>query len=65
MFKIHTHGSLVFITSTMQQGLFLVPNAMTMLIVMSCMARAQELYRAKIVAYSSKHYPYPYGHGDR
>lgn len=52
MLKIHIHGSLVFITSTMQQGIFLPPNAMTILIITSCLARAQELYTVKIVAYS-------------
>jgi REP element-mobilizing transposase RayT len=52
MFKIHIHGALVFVTSSMQNGLYLPPNALINLIILSCLGRAQTLYKVRIVALS-------------
>ena len=46
--KYHPHGSVLFCTFSLEEGLLLLSNPLCSGIVKSCLARAQELYPVKI-----------------
>ena len=46
--KYHPHGSVLFVTMSVEEGLFLLSNPLCHLIITSCLARAQSLYPVRI-----------------
>lgn len=46
--KYHPHGSVLFCTSSLEEGLLLLANPLCQAIIKSCLARAQELYPVQI-----------------
>ena len=46
--KYHPHGSVLFCTFSLEEGLLLLANPLCMAIIKSCLARAQTLYPVKI-----------------
>ena len=49
--KYHPHGSVLFITFSLEEGLLLLANPLCQTIIKSCLARAQHLYPVKISAF--------------
>ena len=49
--KYHPHGSVLFITTRIEQGKLFLCNSLCQLIIRSCMANAQKLYPVKICHY--------------
>jgi len=46
--KYHPHGSVLFCTFCLEEGLLLLSNPLCIAIIKSCLARAQVLYPVKI-----------------
>ena len=46
--KYHPHGAVLFVTLSVEEGLFLLSNPLCQLIVTSCLARAQALYPVRV-----------------
>ena len=46
--KYHPHGSVLFVTTTVEEGLYLLANPLSRLIILSCLARAQTLYNVTV-----------------
>src|SRR5688572_30273179 len=48
LMKYHPHGSVVFLTISIEEGILLLPNPLTEAIIKSCLARAQHLHPLRI-----------------
>ncbi|WKZ56141.1 MAG: hypothetical protein QY326_05220 [Bdellovibrionota bacterium] len=46
--KYHPHGSVLFVTASLEEGLLLVANPLCQAIVRTCLARAQFLHPVRI-----------------